>query len=688
MPTSPILTEFEKKELLEKIKLKAAEGYETLRAEPAWERIQDAIDAINGQMRYERTSTLSSTFANRLRRISNVQSGVLTDVRPIWSYTTHNDQVKKQGEILNKESKFWWRNRKVDRALKGALQYSGCAGTGYLYPTWDPEIRDIRIDVLDPRDVIPLEAAIGVDSLQDWHGVVIRQRMSVAEARRRWPDAKHLFRDTGSSWFGPEYQRGKPGLFKRFTTYFWEGTGPSNRIDRVPGTEILRTYLKDDSVNRSGDPMWIGEQGTNWGYLVPYVGQLLHTGEAAKEADCKIWPRGKLVLSTTDDVIEVLPNPYWHGKFPLVALKLFPAPWAHLGLSCIQDLLALQHSLNECVRGLDDARDQILQPAVIADRRAIAENVLKKIDSRQKGGHFHVDTTLTGSEGFRYGDPKEIPAYYIQYMQWLENEMDDLAGIKGIEQLAQLKQLPAQDTVEEFRQAMSPVLKDMARSLSVGISELAELMKFNFLQWYDTKRQLEILGEEGLTMADMDMDPGNMIPADLPGATSEARAKELAKNFHFEVAENSFLNMSNSTKKMMDFQLWRGGGLSLRSMWKSMDIQNTGKELGESEVDQMVAERRLGLLPGPPPELVQAQTAAALMQAQMGMMQMQMQMGTPQTGVPGQPPPQGGPPGGPGGGEAPVQAGPPNQGGRPPSGATPPHIEQKDGGTRAVVSES
>ena len=97
-------------------------------------------------------------------------------------------------------------------------------------------------------------------------------------------------------------------------------------------------------------------------------------------------------------------------------------------------------------------------------------------------------------------------------------------------------------------------------------------------------------------------------------------------------------------------------------------------------------------MPGPDPEVVEAQRALVLAQAEMALRQlaMQAQMG----GVP---------PGGPeqGGGGAPPNAAPPPpqippvrtsgvgpQGGRPPSDAVSPHFESKDQGTRSTISTS
>jgi hypothetical protein len=93
--------------------------------------------------------------------------------------------------------------------------------------------------------------------------------------------------------------------------------------------------------------------------------------------------------------------------------------------------------------------------------------------------------------------------------------------------------------------------------------------------------------------------------------------------------------------------------------------------------------RKLGLQPGPTPELVAAQEKVALLQSDMMIQQIQSQEQQMQLGaMPGMLAPQIG------GGAPTSGVGP--EGGRPPTGAHPPQFVQKSGpnGPRAVVSES
>jgi hypothetical protein len=147
------------------------------------------------------------------------------------------------------------------------------------------------------------------------------------------------------------------------------------------------------------------------------------------------------------------------------------------------------------------------------------------------------------------------------------------------------------------------------------------------------------------------------------------------KLFSFQVAQNSWLNVSHSQQKMFMLQLLRANLMDPWTIWDQFDVPDIGPIPAETVPERIVKARKMGLQQGPTPELVQAQLAMQLAQIQAQLAQIQ------QGGA-------GGP--GPGGPPSPgkAQAPPGRPVGRPPSGAVPPHFETKDGGTRPVVSES
>jgi hypothetical protein len=407
------------------------------------------------------------------------------------------------------------------------------------------------------------------------------------------------------------------------------------------------------------------------------------TGGITTEKEARLYPRGRFIRCTPDAILVDSPNPSWAGGFPIIRFTLDPLPWSILGASMVIDLLPMQNALNEALRGAEDGIGQWVRRGVVADRNAISKNELNAIDSRKSG--LKALLNPAAGEGFKLIDGPELPEWYMKMLDFYIQQMDENSGVRGLQQLSQMKQMPAADTVEQFMDALSPLLRLRGRQLEVSLSELAEMLKIGFFQHYTMERRVQTLGGDGKTLEDFDFDPGTLVPAPRPGDAYESRQKRAAthhKNFSFSVAPNSFLNVSHATQKLLMLQLYRIGGIDIFTLWEALDIPNIGHIPVETIPERLAYARKMGLQEGPTPEMVQAQQAAALVQAQAAIMQV-----TQQLGISPPPPGQGTAPGlGPEGKI--YQSGTGPQGGRPPSGQEMPQIVSKDGGTRQVISES
>jgi hypothetical protein len=391
-------------------------------------------------------------------------------------------------------------------------------------------------------------------------------------------------------------------------------------------------------------------------------------------------------------VLEDGPNPYWHGQFPLTRVTLLRDPELLLGLSLLFDVIPLNERLNEVLRCMDDGLQQWVRRPVKTNS-SMAESKLKAIDSRLPGGKFRVNTTA--GEDFEILDGPKFPEWIINFAEYLKNAIDENTGARGLRNLDQLKQMPSGDTLEKYMESLTPMIAQMARSVELSLAEVADQFIMNAMQFYPAGRRYQTLGASGLHLEDFDFNPENMVPSK-EGDTVESlpeRAIEHKKNFIFDVAPNTFLNVSNSTKQLQLLQLYQRQVLDPWSVWEAFNCTGIGPWPAETIAERMVIAKQQGIMPGGTPEMVQAQqqaaTAQAMMavaQAQAAIQQMQMQQMMGQTGQPptqpGQPPPPGG------GGEAPPSGRPP---GRPGSAQDPPQLVERsdgEGGTRTILSES
>lgn len=676
--------------LLAWLKIKYGEGYTVLRKERAWELCPQAINYIDGKQTVLGGKALSKISDNRIRKLALETAAVMTDVRPIWNYETQSDEFQKQGDTLNKLARAWWRGNRVDKRLVSILLYALAGGSGYGLLTWNSKLAggqgDLELIPFDPRDVVPVDPVYS-DSIQDWRGVILRQRFPVESVKRMFPSRSSQVFGKETSW-GPVPQGPKSNTMGPIVSPQWDVLEGRRTFTDAPGIDVMRAYLRDDSLNLTDNPITLGEG--DWAYTVYPMGSPLPDGRLATKDDARLYPRGRLVIFTPECILRDIPNPHWHGLFPVIRFTLDSLPWTLLGASVIGDLIPMQDSLNEALRGADDGLMQWIRRSVAADKRAMPRSALDAIDTRRSGVKFNYNPAAGEPFKLLDGPAPQVFDIYNTHIEFLRKEIEDTGGLAGVTQLAQMGQMPSADTLERYLEALSPILRLRSRNMEIALSELAEMLKVGFFQWYTVPRRVELLGKDGLTREDFDYDPGTMVP----GPTEEQkaggaapsrmeRALEHHKLFTFQVAPNSWLNVSHAQQKMFYLQLFRANMLDPWTIWDQFDVTDAGPMPAETVPERITEARKLGLMPGPPPEMVQMQLALQMLQLQQQIQAMQAPPPPPGAAPPGPAGPP--PPGGPAGPKVPA---PNSQGGRPPSGQQPPHFETRDGGTRPIVAES
>ena len=659
------------KALLDWLRIKFGEGLVMLKKERSWEQISDAIKYVEGKQHHLKSRTISRVIDNRLRKIALETVATMTDVRPIWNFDTYVEEFQKQSDILNKLSRAWWRNTNADRRLASILMYACVGGSGYGLLTFNStlgEHGDMELIPFDPRDVIPIDGTYS-DDINEWRGIILRQRLPVETIRKMFPSKAHLIIGKETAW-SPSPTAERKGMDTVISPVWDALEGRKSSQGDPPGVDLMRAYVKDESLNLTEKPIVMG-QG-DWAYTVYPMGDINPvTQKTVTKEEARLFPRGRLLIFTPEAILKDLPNPHWHGKFPVIRFTLDPLPWSILGTSMVGDLIPLQDTLNEALRGAEDGLNQWVRRSVAADKRSMPKSALDILDTRQAGVKIHYNPAV--GEPFKIidGPAPQVFKIYQELIDQLKLEMEDVSGMRGVTQLSQMGQMPASDTLEKYMEALSPILRLRSRSMEYSLGQLANLLKTSFFQWYDAPRRIQILGKDGISQEDFDYDPGTMVPKG--PASRRERAIKHQNLFSFQVAPNSWLNVSHSQQKMFMLQLMREQMMDPWTVWEEFDITDVGPRPAETVPARIVKAREMGLMQGPTPELVMAQLQQQLLEIKMQIQQLQ----NPQP-----------PAGGGGGGGMPNAGAGPTQGGRPPTGQVPPHQETRDGGQRPVVSES
>lgn len=562
-----------------------AEGEQILKEDPGYDRIDQAMGFVMGeQLERDRPSYLPQVVVNLTKKSMRSHVSALTDLRPIFSYRSSNPAFTPQSELLNQLVILWWVNSFADLELGDAIKYSLAAGSGDMLVEYDQSflLGDNRFIPRDPRDTLPIRPSRD-RSLQSWEGVIIREARTLNYLLRRYPDKAHLFHGHGTG--------GKAaGVFTRFrrvlesikgspakgmiATWDEKAKGGYRKAGVVPEITLYRIYLTDSSRNMTREIQIMGDPTASYSYAVS-PGELLY-------------PHKRLILWSEDaeEVIYDGPSPYWHGMYPICRLKLDPWPWSFLGLGLVHDAMPLQKLINSTFNDFAQVFSQWVNRVQVADKNAIPEQWFKRFDPRKPNQKVRINPGM--GEGFKMLDGPQTPPWAMLWLQFMFQQFDSLTGTANLQALLQARQLPSGDTIQKYFEALTPEIRSEGRMIETFLREAAHMLMVNIFQFYDAPRRIMLLGDAGVTKADLDFDPGSLVPAMIQGQDNyvpeldssqshSSRAKFFHKLFSFYVAPNSMLAVNAVESKMMHVQLARMGMVDYWTLLEKLEVPNVGE---------------------------------------------------------------------------------------------------------------
>lgn len=572
--------------VLDWIKEAVAEGEAFMQADPMWDQIDTNMDYIMGRQKARaitdlRPGYVSHVVLNETRRTRRRHVSALTDIKPVYAYRTPNPNFEQQSLLLNQLTVVHWINTFADLSLADAVDYSFCCGSGDLVCEYDPyygPMGDVVLSARDPRDTIPIRPSRD-GSLQSWFGCIIREAHSINVLRAMYPNHLAMLRQAASPW--------GTGVFTKFRRALNRimGSGSTSTLSGLSkvhtgsniltGNEIVlyRVYLNDASINTSSTPRLMGPAGASWSYMVQPGGRL--------------YPRKRLIIATEAGVLWDGPNTYWHGMFPVTRIQLDHLPWSFFGLPMVDSALPLQDAINDVLNYmLDDIRQKKRPP--MAGNARVSEPKLARFDPLKPNARIRTEEQV--GTGMQVIEIPDLPAYTLELFMALRTAYHEITGDSTLDALQQAAANQSFDPeqIEAFMNALSPEMKLEGRRLELSIRELAEMQKANIFQFYDMKKRMQILGDAGMTLADFDYDPGNLVPAmklNDAGYTPELdanrdqkdRAQFFLQLFTFYVTPNSLLALNAKSEQMKYIQLARAGWVDFWTLMEKLEVPNVGK---------------------------------------------------------------------------------------------------------------
>ena len=552
------------------------EGDAFLKGQSGYEDFADTIDAINGDYSGDRTPPPSQRriSLNHFGKIALDMTAALTDLKPFWDYRTSNSLFQQQADIANKLALAWYINRNIALRLADCIKFGLAMGTSYPHLIYDESIGDQTLIPEDPRDVLPIRPG-SLISIQEAMGVLIRRERTTNWVKHKYgvdvpPDREASLAAVQQNNRVSQMMT-QMGMKSGFVTNLLQSLGAKPRAAdlRVPSVDVFTCYLRDDHVNESSQPVWMGlidGQRTNWSYEVK-------PGE-------KLYPRKRCIIFTRKRILYDDTSIYWHGLFPTPKLTLDPWPWLWLGKAPLRDLLPLHAELNRMMRTVAQHFRRIERPGLAADKNSISQAAMQRIDTMKEGLKIRHNP-LAGKGIELLHEPALDPSAMI-WIQFLQGSMDPLSGVRDAQQIQQLAQVPSADTVEQLLRVQSQIVQLRSLVLEAFMVEFAKMALSNFFQFYTLPQRIAVLGPTaGLTFEDFDFDPSTLIPdmVSMMGTQPDGsphprgeRARAFLDNFKFHVAPGSLLVSAGMAEQMKYLMLAKMGYVDAATLLEKLNV--------------------------------------------------------------------------------------------------------------------
>lgn len=605
----------------------------------------------------------------------------ISEVREIGSYGSDAAQYKSYATMLNKVAKGIYLEASFPRSVRKALQFSAVMGRGYIWPkvkTDDYGFGERRLifEPLGLLDVIPVQIP-STNDVQDAYAVTVFEYMPIAEAHARFP----LFQDRLQPISDVKYQSRVQCRRADYAQRFRYGQNEARNWGDLY-CEIRYTFVRDLRINNSGHEFPMGDLNTSWFYKVPSVGQDIVVGIAngspklgkARPEDCRVYPQLREMITSPGIDIPMYDGPAfdWHAKIPPVQYDVDDWAWEPIGRSLVSDVGSIETTIRKLSRRMDQVVRTELNPPMGYDRQQSGGPTIENFDIFKQDQRLGVDGEPTKVLQSLLPEGVEVKDVHFKFLDILVKMREMQLGIQDLGNLANLKFNVSGESMDKALEEIGPIAKGIAAGMEAANAKVAFQLKTMIVQWYDTKRIIEIIGPDNITQEVFDFDPGSTVPSHMPeeyqpstpGNTSlwsvpeqpsiyskTDRARRFASNLRVISVPSTLLKITQRDEQQKLILLKKmGAPISWASIMPKIGVENFGDVKGNTEFEKWMNEEI---------EMLKVKAAAAKMAAALGL----------------------GEPGGPGQGKG---------GGRPNSMQKPPKTATKggDGGTPRIVQKT
>lgn len=555
----------------------------------------------------------------------------ISDIRTIDAYSSDNDSYSSFLTMLNKIWKAVYFESKFPSAFKRAVQWMAVGGYSYMSPVYrnlrmsSRSARRIDFDVFSSQDCLPFQLPDDndVQGAYAWTRILF---MPIYEGHAKFPKFQSKLKPIARRRYSGNISKDRIALAERFRNDMRTATGQAqggNWTEQM--MEFRYTTVRDLTINEGKEPKPMGEPGALESYVVPFVGQMIPTGEftiannsagnkvrktrKATEEDCYLYPNLRLFISQTGMQEPIYDGPFWdwHGMHPLVRISADEWPWEP-GYSLAEDIDSLGMTRQQFVRGLDQTAKARFDPAFMYDKSAgLNRKTMEQFDPYEERGRLGVDGSVAETV-IRTALPEElltIPEWGFAWEKFFEDQTDYILGNNAMNNLAKAKVSGADDALLKAMEEAGPIVKDISNSLNEPVSDIMMMVLSDVLQYYPTGRIMQYVGADGVSREVFDLDPTSIVPSHGPEENPEngksiytrmERTQNFCSAIHATIAPGELHGVVQTARKLLLIQLQRSGAIiDSETVMNAADVPNWGHLDGSTVLDRWKAEQQMKL---------------------------------------------------------------------------------------------
>ena len=412
---------------------------------------------------------------NKIERNINIKLALIAEMDMAAEIVPAEPGDEVTAYLLDAALKFAWEKRNVPFKLKNAYLDALILGTGFVKVFWNYELDDNDVMPLPPESVFPAPGATSLDR-DRCPFVVIRTRMSSAEARHKWKKAKDLKGEAGRE--DEEEFRDDDGAADQGTEVALNmsaagTTQPTTTASYVPGRHI--------SSSEQDEMVWVEE----W-YL--------------DDPDRKKYPTGRMIIRVGQRIVEDKKNPYRHAQWPVVAFRDTIIPHRIWGATTLKAAAPIQRELN------------IMESLIVYNthtqttgiRYTFPGGVPKRKLERGAGRPGVVYEVASPMLMPKMEFPNPLPHGILEQRNNLLESLDHAMRIQETVPPGARGWPASGEVVEQMRESQQVEIRDTADNFAEGIGRVASQVAANTQQFYNEERFARIVGPlpkalEGLT---------------------------------------------------------------------------------------------------------------------------------------------------------------------------------------------